>query len=229
MFLRKLFRTPTSTPKPALYLETGCIPIRYLIKGKRIMYLHHILTREENALIKQVFRAQEGYPGKGDWCQVVREDLDSLGLVDKSFDEIALKSKESLRTLVTEKMYEVALENLREESLKLSKLATTSYSKLEMQSYLTGDKLSTRLKQLAFRWRTKMIKVGWNYGKKESCPICLQADDTQNHLLECTYLNDANTMTDCDLNRNNYNLTQHMKRLEVAIRKRDIILEERKK
>ena len=97
-----------------------------------------------------------------------------------------------------------------------------------MQSYLTEAKIPTRLKQLAFRWKTRMIKVGWNYGNKESCPICLQADDTQTHLLECTYLNDCNTMTNCDIDKNNYDLTQHMKRLEAAIRKREIILEKRK-
>ena len=193
MLLRKLFKTPISTPKPSLYLETGCIPIRYLIKGKRIMYLHHILTREENALIKRVFRAQEDQPGKGDWCQVVREDLDSLGLADISFDEISKKSKESLRTLVNDRMNEAAYEHLEKESLKLSKVATSSYSKLEMQGYLKEAKIPTRLKQLAFRWKTRMIKVGWNYGNKDRCPICLQADDTQTHVLECKDLNDCDT------------------------------------
>ena len=229
MLLRKLFKTPTSTPKTALYLETGCVPIRYVIKGKRIMYLHHILTREENALIKQVFRAQEAYQGKGDWYQVVREDLDALGLVNISFDEISLKSKESLRKLINERINEVALKYLKEESQSLSKVGNMSYSKLEMQSYLTGN-MPNRLKQLAFRWRTKMIQVGWNYGKKESCPICLQVNDTQNHLIECTFLNDKNTATNYDIDKNNnYNLTQHMIRLEAAIRKREIILEERQK
>ena len=37
MRLRKLLLTPISSPKASLYLETGCIPIRFLIKGKRIM------------------------------------------------------------------------------------------------------------------------------------------------------------------------------------------------
>ena len=75
-----------------------------------------------------------------------------------------------------------------------------------------------------------MIQVGWNYGKKESCPICLQANDTQNHLIECTFLNDKNTATNYDIEKNNnYNLTQHMIRLEAATRKREIILEERQK
>ena len=58
MLLRKLLATPISTPKAALYLETGCIPIRFMLKMKRIMFLQHILTRKEEALIRRVYFAQ---------------------------------------------------------------------------------------------------------------------------------------------------------------------------
>ena len=58
-----------------------------------------------------------------------------------------------------------------------------------------------------------MVKVGWNYGRKDKCPICLDADDKQSHLLECKY---------------NYDLKLHMTRLEEAIRRREVILEELK-
>ena len=63
-FLRRVFQVPTSTPIAFLYLETGCIPIRYVMKMKRIMFLHHILTRKEDALITQVFWAQVNKPLK---------------------------------------------------------------------------------------------------------------------------------------------------------------------
>ena len=49
LLLRRLFQVPVSTPIASLYLETGCVPIRFIIKSRRIMYLHHILTRKENA------------------------------------------------------------------------------------------------------------------------------------------------------------------------------------
>ena len=68
MLLRKLLKVPTSTPRISLYLETGAIPISLLIKEKRIMFLHHILTRNEDALISKVFWAQVNQPAKGDWC-----------------------------------------------------------------------------------------------------------------------------------------------------------------
>ena len=80
VFMRRIFQVPNSVPSSFLYLETGCVPIRYVMKTKRIMFLHHILTREENALISQAFWAQVNQPVKGDWCIVVREDLDAIGL-----------------------------------------------------------------------------------------------------------------------------------------------------
>jgi hypothetical protein len=246
LLLRKLLKTPISTPKPALYLETGCIPIRYIIKSKRIMYLHHILTRTDDALIKKVFLAQVHDTGKGDWCVVVREDLDALGLEHLTFDEISKKSKESLRTLVNDKITKLAFLELEQEKQKLSKVAGIQYTKLEMQAYLSDDQLSTRLKQLAFRWRTRMIKVGWNYGTKEKCPLCLAGDDTQDHLLECRELvcnnRDSNNDNDNDndnnynstnnnnnQNKNNtYNISKHMlMRLEAALREREVILKKR--
>ena len=75
-------------------------------------------------------------------------------------------------------------------------------------------------------------KVGWNFGQKEPCPLCCDGDDTQDHLFHCKSI-----FTDCDIDwtdKNNndynmYNLEQHIKRLEVAIRKREIILEEKSK
>ena len=44
LLLRSLLKVPKSTPGAALYLETGSIPIHILLKVRRIMCLHHILT-----------------------------------------------------------------------------------------------------------------------------------------------------------------------------------------
>ena len=35
--LRKILQAPAKTPIEALYLETGCIPIKYLVKQRRLM------------------------------------------------------------------------------------------------------------------------------------------------------------------------------------------------
>ena len=55
MLLRKILSTSCSTPKEALYLELGCVPLRYAIISRRLNYLHHILTRPANSLLLNFF------------------------------------------------------------------------------------------------------------------------------------------------------------------------------
>ena len=68
-----------------------------------------------------------------------------------------------------------------------------------------------------------MIKVGWNYGSKDKCPVCAEAEDTQDHLFNCTKLDSDSKDVDSDIDT--YDMTEHMKKLEVAIRKREVTLE----
>ena len=82
-----------------------------------------------------------------------------------------------------------------------------------------------------------MIKVGWNYGNKTKCPMCTDFDDDQKHLfINCPYLTADNidTQNTYLLDNDNLNNTDdidwdsiytELKRLEKAIRKRNIFLE----
>ena len=48
---------------------------------------------------------------------------------------------------------------------------------------------TTRQKKYLFRFRTRMVRVGHNYGRKVSCPICqTNASDTQEHMFNCVVL-----------------------------------------
>jgi hypothetical protein len=217
MLLRKILKTPISTPIASLYLETGAIPIKYLIKEKRIMFLHHILTRSKDSLISQVFWAQVAKPAKGDWSTVVAEDLNSLGLPDLSLKEIEEMSKEKLKAMVKGKVRETAYSHLSRAKESLKKLANITYENLSTQSYLLEPKMSNRHKRLLFQWRTRMIKVNWNYGLKTNCPICHDYEDTQEHLLECKKL------------RNTTGPQTFLVKLESALRKRETMLEEAQK
>ena len=44
MFYRRLFNVQISTPKESLYMETGKIPIKYIIKMRRVMYWWHVVN-----------------------------------------------------------------------------------------------------------------------------------------------------------------------------------------
>ena len=181
MLLRKLLQTPISTPIPALYLETGVIPIRFIIKTRRIMFLHHIITRPKESLIYRVLQAQINKPVKGDWCLVVVEDLEALGLGDLTVEKLEKMPKESLKKLLKVKVQQAAFQELIASKESLSKLTDLEYDQLIMQPYLSINSVSITHKRLEFRWRTKMMKVNCNYGLKISCPLCHEEEDTQEH------------------------------------------------
>ena len=64
--MRKFLSAPISSPKVSLYLSLGCIPVRFQIKAKRVMFLHYLLKRDKNETISKVFWAQVRQPVKGD-------------------------------------------------------------------------------------------------------------------------------------------------------------------
>ena len=44
--LRGALSVPCNTPRPLLYLELGCLPIRFIIQNRRLMFLHYILQQD---------------------------------------------------------------------------------------------------------------------------------------------------------------------------------------
>ena len=43
ILMRRIFEAPVTTPIKLLYLESGCYPLRFYIKIRRVMYLHYLL------------------------------------------------------------------------------------------------------------------------------------------------------------------------------------------
>ena len=76
-----------TTPTEYLYLETGTIPILYILKCRRINYLYYLLTCNQEEMLAKVFRAQMRRPSKGDWIELVQKDLEDFK-INLSFDEI---------------------------------------------------------------------------------------------------------------------------------------------
>ena len=180
------------------------------------MFLHHILTRKDDALIARAFWAQVNQPVKGDWCLVVREDLEAIGLGHMSYQDIKNLNTEALRLLVKTKIKDTAFQVLLGEKEKCSKLKSLSYSCLRLQPYLsTESQLTNKLKRTLFRWRCHSINVKQNIGMKDAkCPLCLEADDTQYHLLTCVKLSTPQPW--------------NIESVVQALRQREIIIEKEK-
>ena len=102
----------------------------------------------------------------------------------------------------------------------LSKLSMLHYETLKIQPYLSSLDMSKKMKILKFKWRTRMVKVSWNYGLKIKCPLCNEENDDQEHLLHCKKLKlESNTQRDENMDQT------FLKNLERALRKREILIE----
>ena len=71
--LRSILKAPSKTPKETLYLETGCKPIKFIIKKRRLMYLHHILKRPKEEIITKFYVAQKLKPSRNDWVTTIEK------------------------------------------------------------------------------------------------------------------------------------------------------------
>ena len=57
--LRCILSAHSKTPLDALYLESGTVPLRFIIKSRRLMYLHNLLQKSENEMIKKIYEVQK--------------------------------------------------------------------------------------------------------------------------------------------------------------------------
>ena len=196
VLLRKIFSSHSKCPSEAFYLELGILPISYIIKGRRLMFLHDILKRKENELLSRFFHAQNLKPIRNDWCTTVKEDLKFLN-INLSFDEIKVMSKYSFKKIVKTKIRECAFYELMSKIEKNdhSKLKNILYQDLKMQPYLNSNLVNSNQAKQLFRFRTRMSNVKSNFKSMYSkvglqCPLpeCLEIEDDK-HLLECEITN----------------------------------------
>ena len=191
--LRSILGAPAKTPKEALFLETGCVPIKYILKMRRLMYLHHILKRPHDELIRKFYEAQKCKPSKGDWAQTVAENIGELNL-NLSDAEISQMSKYKFRKLLKKKVYDSAFTYLMEKKRSHSKMSDTEYRELEIQTFLKSNSgLTNDEKHFLIKFRLRMASLRKNYPNQYQdlrCQLCLAEDEDQIHLFRCSKILD---------------------------------------
>ena len=63
-----------------LYLETGCVPVREIIRKRRILFLHYVLNEGESSFLKKFLMKQIKTQKSKDWISQVIKDFKLLGL-----------------------------------------------------------------------------------------------------------------------------------------------------
>ena len=138
-YLRKILKAPISTPKEILFLELGVLPLREIIKQKRLNFLFYIIKQKSESMIKRVFEAQVKSRTKKDWISTVLTDMEQLG-VNSTFADIQQMSKGEWKTMIKRSIEDKAFQNLMTRKQTHSKVKELNYEKLGMQSYFLPNK-----------------------------------------------------------------------------------------
>ena len=182
--------------------ELGEIPIRFIVKERRLNFLWYILHEDKDSLINMCLTKQLESPGHGDWGQSCKKTLKEFDL-DLSIADIEKIKEEQLRSLVRTKIEENTLEYLNKLKSKYSKVMNILHPKLVMQTYLEANELTTYESKFPSTLRSRMLEVKVNYREKyflNTCPCCLMEEDTQEHLLYCYILEEEGLLVDNNIN-----------------------------
>ena len=191
--LRGLLKAHPKIPIEALYLETGTIPIRFTLKSRRLGYLHTILKKDSEELVKEVYEAQKNDPINGDFFHLVMEDSAVISL-NMTEDQIKTMKKEKYQEIVKMKVKKSAFDYLKEIQARHSKVRTIKYDKQELSSYMQSplfDRDNVRT-LLALRTRTiNGIRSDFSGMYDDlTCPLKCGEVDTLPNLLSCKVLKD---------------------------------------
>ena len=190
--LRSLVGAHAKTPLEFLYLETGSIPIRFILSCRRMIYLQTILKRSNLELTKRIYMKQKESPTKGDFYCMVVKDFEMIG---KTLDETEIMntSKYSYKKEIKQKIRNAALSYLTEKQQKHSKIRNIKYEKLTTQEYLTSSLFRNNEVNLLFALRSRCIECKANFRNKHddiACQLCFEEEENQQHLLKCKKLNE---------------------------------------
>ena len=189
--LRAILGAHSKVPWEMLYLETSVLPISNVITARRLHYLQTILKRSNDEIIRKVYTAQKSNPSKGDWINLVQEDMRIIGLdiSDRDIEEMDInKYKDMVKKMVRKQ----ALHELKSIQKGHKKVKHIPFRQLVTpQEYLTSNMLTNKMKSLLFNIRCESLKTIRNnfhkfYNNDITCKLCGTTEiDSQEHLLRC--------------------------------------------
>ena len=186
-----------------MYLEFGIVPIRFLIKVRRLLYLKWVLQEPEDSLVYRFLQIMIKKPLVGDWINLVKQDLKDFE-VNLTFDEIKRISKQEFKDKIKQKMSEKAFEYLILIKEKQSKLKDIVYNKFETQHYLLPESGFSKTEMSNAMWaRSRTIPVKANFRTAHpnmECRGCGTTEESQPPLLRCAVLNENSVASDINDN-----------------------------
>ena len=184
-FLCSLLAVPKSTPKPALYMESDTMLMKYRIYRSKLNLVKYIsLQNQEESLAKEVLVEQikNNWPGLVKEAQTIAEELELEGLLD---DSISMKNWKKITKSECKKRNDKFLTDQLKSYKKLDALKQNPKN-----SYFKNLPLAEV--RALFKYRCEMFDDKYNFKnnnkyklEKYICDSCLTETDTNLHVMEC--------------------------------------------
>ena len=198
MLLRYLLNSHSKVPTEFLYLESGALPIKFIIASRRMNYCQTILKRDDEELTKRILLAQVNDPTNGDFIELVKADF-LMADIEFNVNTIETINVDHFKKQVKMKIKEAAHKHLVAKQQTHSKIRYIEFKELRIQPYLQSPLFSDEEANLLFALRSRtheMFKANFRnmYGNVVWCPLkCtgesdVKEEDTQQHLLNCETL-----------------------------------------
>ncbi len=190
--IKRILKTPVSTPREPLYMETGLMDLEHHAKLKQIM-MKHRLNGTATELIEEVLQSEI----KKGWNERTSKLINDLNITDDYFN----KEKKSFTQHAKKNVMTAFREKLLSKSANKSKVLhltdkCSDWTTGKRRAYM--DKLTRNQTSIIFQTRTRMLKVKENYKNKYKadmkCRACGHETESQSHILrECETLHQNET------------------------------------
>ena len=130
-----------------------------------------------------MFKAQCENPTKGDFSELVKEDLDKIGA---KYDENMFQgySKVQFKTFIKKHINNASFKYLNSLQIKHTKIQNIEYKEHKLQPYISESKLSNKMVSVLFSMRSSMTRgirkifSSMDFGKT-ICSLgnCFEEDD----------------------------------------------------
>ena len=192
--MRSIIKAHAKVPTNCLFLETAAIPIKYVWKCRRMVYLKEILDRDNSELISKVYYTQKANPTKWDYCLLVQDDFK---FINEQIDEIFIQNMPigDYKKMIKNKIRSAVFEALKFTQSTHNKVENIIYNSfINPQPYITHPMFTNGECTLLFNLRCKSVKgmkdnFPSQYFHNILCPICISHIDSLEEVLDCPLLN----------------------------------------
>jgi len=179
--LRRILKIPRSTPKVAIYGETGILPIEYEMHKRQLSYYHTLLNADKIAAL--VLQKQIQHPNARSWAALIDSLLEKYNLTYDTFT-IRKFTKQKWKGIV-KKAINRDFYQWYVEACQKSKMINIFAHKKDPTKALYMKELSRNQAATIFRLRCKMTTSGANTSTTPKvCRWCKNGHESDLHLFE---------------------------------------------